>query len=355
VYNKTKDFNPPTSNTGVAIDLKEFQPVELGIDWLAGSFPTTAIGQVCKLIESVFEEKFPEDFFGSRWYAKVYQISKGVRLSTDARADGKTKSYISVSASALSSLTSEQQYNLMSELYHLDFVCSRVDIKLDDYSKTLTPALAYQAIEEGNYTGFQQKVYRRWLESGTLGVKSQTLEVGRRGSSGSGKFVRIYTKWVQTMFDENPVDSNRLEIEFSEKKSSQVFEFLLSVGVDSWTDLMLNLITGAIDFIDRVESTEDGKRFKAPAVCERLSWWQQVIGDVIKIKLSAPRKVVTIAKAFNWIRKQVAPTFAMLCDYLYKVSKDDIPDLDVKAFWFELWSNGSDRYSDNHRALLAQI
>lgn len=354
MYHKTKSISePPCSNTGVTLTPEPFPPIELGIDWIAGTFPTTAIGQARKLLETTFEQNFPEEFFGSQWYAKVYQIPKGVRLSTDPRGDGKTKSYIGISSTALTSLTAQQQYDLMLELQALDFACSRIDIKLDDYSKTLTPTLVYQAIERGNYTGFQQKVYRRWLESGTSNLKSQTLEIGRRGSSGSGKFIRVYTKWVQTMLDETPIDSNRLEIEFTENKSSQVFEFLLTVDISNWAELMLNLVTGAVDFLDRVEDTEYGHIVNPASRCSRLEWWHKVVGDITKIKLSTVRKVTTIAKSFRWVRKQVAPTLAMLFDYISYTSNEEQPDLDVMAFFYELWFNGSERFNDNHKALLA--
>ncbi len=356
MYHKIESVTePPLSNTGVTLTPEPFPQIELGIDWIAGTFPTMVIGEARQLLETTFEQKFPEEFFGARWYGKVYQLLKGVSLSTDARGDGKTKSHINITSTALSALTPQQQHDLMSELQALEFACSRIDIKLDDYSKTLTPTLAYQAIEEGNHTGFQQKVYRRWLESGTSKLKSQTLEIGRRGNRGSGKFIRVYTKWIQTMLDEKPVDSNRLEIEFTENKSLQVFDFLVSVDVDNWAELMLTLITGAVDFIDRVEHTEYGKIINPATGCKRLDWWYQTVGDIAKMKLSTPRKPSSIAKAFQWIRKQVAPTLAMLFDYLCLTSNEEQPDLDVQAFLYELWSEGSERWNDNHRALLAEI
>jgi hypothetical protein len=331
---------------------KPFQPlIELGIDWLAGTLPSSAIAQVRRLLESTFSEKFPDEFFPLRWYQKSWTNSRGVLLGSEPRAEGRTEIYVSVPAAALSVLTSQQQLDMMIGLLSLKFSCSRIDIKLDDFTKTLDPKVAYQAIENGDYTGFQTTVHRKWIESGTSELKSQTLYIGRRGSSGSGKFIRIYTKWIESLTSTNPIDSNRLEIEFSEGKAKQIFDMLTSVTIDLWTEVMLSLITGAIDFLDRSGS------YKAAGRLPRLDWWEAVVGDTTRMRLSTVRKQTTIKKSIEWIRKQVAPTFAMVCDYLIKVSHKDNESKfdDVNDFWWLLWFKGAERMNDHQRALLAQV
>lgn len=356
MYHKTESCaEPPSSNTGVNQTDKPFQPIELGIDWITGSFPTTAIAQARQLLEKTFGEKFPEKFSGSIWYEKVYQLLKGVQLSIGARANGKDKGCISITSKAISILSPKKQRRLMLKLIDLGFSCTRIDTKLDDFTKTITPKLVEEAVEAGNQTGFHRDVWTTWFSSGKAGsAKAKTFQVGKRGSYGSGAFVRCYDKWLESLLSENPIDSIRLEVEFSEQKSKQVFEMLAALDVGDWTELMLNLITGTIDFIDRIKYDEKGGYTRlSPSRCKRLDWWEKVVGDVTKIKLSTIRNVTTIAKSFKWIRKQVAPTLAMLFDYLTYTSKEENPSDDVYAFFFELWFDGGERFSDSHKALLA--
>ena len=110
---------------------------------------------------------------------------------------------------------------------------------------------------------------------------------------------------------------------------------------------MLGIVTGAVDFIDRVRIGEDGFRFIAPVRgCKRLWWWNRLVGNVARIGLSVPKKVVSFEKSFNWMRRQVAPTLAFLTEYLMilsdKVTHQEKLE-DAKMFWLELYGRGFDR------------
>jgi hypothetical protein len=108
---------------------------------------------------------------------------------------------------------------------------------------------------------------------------------------------------------------------------------------------MICFVTGAVDFIDRQSPSRIGKEIKS---CPRLDWWEFVVGDVPRIRLSRPRKEKTIKKAIKWIEKQVLPTLAMVLSYFAKKHGSNMDEI----FW-EAWQRGDSRMSEVHRAILA--
>jgi DNA relaxase NicK len=232
---------------------------------------------------------------------------------------------------------------LICELSLLGFKATRIDVRLDDFTKALTPTLVREAFERYDVTGFNSQTQGEWIASSSRGAPlNETFYIGKRGKSGSGKFVRCYTKWLES---NGQVDSNRFEVEFSQHYAKQLFHLLSTLELSCWVDAMVSFVTGAVDFVDR-QST-DGIR-KDVANCPRLDWWEFVVGDVPRIRLSKPRKEKTIRKAIKWIEKQVLPTMAMVLSYFARKHGSNMEQI----FW-EAWQRGDNRMSDVHRSILA--
>ena len=311
---------------------------EVSIDWLGGSFPGENTPAIKILLEQVTRSPFLDEYSGSRFYAQVYTNFAGAVLQTHPRADHTTRCGLQLSGKVLSKIEPVDQLFLMKELASLGFNCTRIDTCIDDYTKTISPDCVKKAVDSGNQTGFSLAPYTEWRSSGCVGEEvSKTYYVGRRGRYGSGKYIRCYNKYLES---KGEIDSNRFEIEFTDAYSKNAFATLIGFPTSSWAEVMIGLITGAVDFIDRSSSKVVGE-------CVRLDWWSSIVDNVGRIRVSKPRKQKTIKKAIQWIDRQVLPTLAMVIGYHFESIGADIQE----TFW-QMFLRGEKRMSELQHSIL---
>lgn len=337
-----KNIEPPSGNTGVE---SEKLP-EIGVDWLAGTFKGDVFQHVSSLIRGTFQEEFLQEEFSLRWYERARKTPNGIRFAWQPRQGGvvgdRCESHLDICGSALSGLSHLQILRLLKSLQSIGFSCSRIDVKLDDFSKIVTPALAYEAWKNGNVSGFQ---VHKWTTSGRFGEEcGETLSLGRRGSNGSGKYLRIYNKTVQSC---GLIDATRIELEMSDIWAKDAFKNLCSIDENSLEmipQMLAGYISGAVDFIDKSVDPDHASR------CPRLSWWDAIIGEFAKFKASRIYKTQTLEKAKKWLFKQVAPTFAMLMSIMQQLGGTDMRE---ELFW-QLWIEGEKRMNETQKLILMQ-
>jgi hypothetical protein len=336
-------FKPPVSNTGVPVSQSKPQ-VEIGLDWLTGSFPGNRLNDVRVLVEQFMHCKFNPEFYPQGWYRRCYGSPSGAVLCSHPTAPGQTHAGLSLPGGFLASLSSAACHSLVVQLSLLGFRASRIDIRFDDFTKTFTPQDVRNAHSFRNYTGFTSGVYWDWHESGEgLSKKiGQTFYMGRRGDNGCGKHLRAYDKSVQS---KGRIDSNRFEFEFSQNYSRRLFELLSTLDLSCWIEGIVCFVTGAVDFVDRQSTRGIRKDVKN---CPRLDWWEFLVGDVPRIRLSKPRKQKAIKNAITWIEKQVLPTLAMVLNYFARKHGSDMETI----FW-EAYMRGDNRMSEVHKNVLA--
>lgn len=323
---------PPVSNTGVA-------DVEVHIDWLQGSFPLKSLPLVKEVVERETGFPFPDETTGSRWYKTCYTNFAGAYLATEPRVSHSDRCQLTLPASTLAMLSVYKQKLIINALAELGFKCSRIDPCIDDFTKTITPHLIRETVEAGNQKGFSSNPYTQWHSSGeVLAEKSCSYYVGRRGKSGSGKVVRCYTKYLES---KGEIDSVRFEIEMSEEYSRNLFSCLAMSHTALWSTIIVSCITGAVDFVDRSFSS-------CLAECPRLDWWEKIVGDDASIKVSKPRKLKSIKKSINWIKRQVSPTLSIVLDYAVAVGED------VELYFWELYFSGVNRQTEFQKQMLTQ-
>lgn len=336
-------LEPPSSNTGVE---SPERLVELGVDWLAGTFKSDVFQQIQSLVRGTFQQEFLKDEFSMRWYERALCTPQKITFAWQPRQGGvvgqRNECYLSIPGSALAQVSHLHVLRLCKSLQSLAFSCSRLDARLDDYSKTVTPALAYSAWSDGNISGFQ---VHKWTSSGRAGDPSgETLSLGRRGSGGSGKFLRIYDKFIQSAGE---IDATRVELEMSARWSKNAFETICSIDEDSvelLPQILAGYISGAVDFVDKSVDPEHLSR------CPRLDWWEAIVGEFVKFKSSRLLIPQTFERAKKWLVKQVAPTFAMIMSILERGSGTEARD----AFFWDLWLGGETRMNDQQKFILAQ-
>lgn len=328
-----KGFQTPVSNTGVKQTESCF---EVGIDWIAGTCLQSQASELMKFLAQFFRDEFTLGRGGIGFYQQSYRSVLGmvVGMYPYESPQNRQDCYFSIPSSVLSTIHQSRVQVLMRALTKkFSFHYSRLDLKADDYTKTITPELAYNAYERGCVAGFRSY---RWISSGSLktGVGC-TLELGRRGKSGAGKFVRIYNKTVES---KGAIDATRLELELSGERCRQAAGVLVECPPELFAQCILCCISASLDFIERDSS---GRRDRAT----RLPWWSALVDAVEKISLSVSRSPQTIEKMKSWINKQVSPVLATLLS--------SFPTTD--DWWEFFWGavlDGEARMKDRHHAIV---
>jgi hypothetical protein len=223
-------------------------------------------------------------------------------------------------------MTVYQQRNYCRGVKRWGLRCSRIDLAIDDYSKTELPVSEMiQADEDGNGFGYRVS---KFIKSGTHDDKKITQYFGSRES---GCLTRVY----EHEFGDG-TSCNRLEVEFKRAYSQQVFDLFAGKDTeisasnclgDNARDVhaikekedleaqkfISGIVAGVIDFRDRASSGAVNKKKLSAEQCDRLPFWQEFLDKLgEQIVLSVAGVDRTVEKAIRWVDRQVAPTLAAL-------------------------------------------
>lgn len=330
-------INTPPSNTGVKLPEPCQPSIVAGTDWTSCTFPRVHLEEFIRLVECTFKQTLVRQKVGWKFYTESYKTPCGVLLA-DKRLAGETvasEAYLSLPAGCLNLLEPNQQASLFAALHRMGAKCTRLDVRIDDYEKTVTIEEIAQAAKSGNFACFRSF---RIIESGIMGNSRTggTVEFGRRGKNGTGKFFRSYDKGVESG---GKFECIRHELELSGERSANCFAILAQAPSELWPELIGGWIRDAISFVDRSVSDRLGR-------CPLLGWWEQLIGKFNALSLSVERPKTTIEKAKKWLQKQVAPTIAFVCNAIGSSGQD-------WDEWFTLLMDaGEKRMNDFHRSIL---
>lgn len=254
------------------------------------------------------------------------------------------------------SKTAIDQWRLFQGLfYKYKVTCTRIDLAIDDPTYSQIPVAEMEkACAEGFNFGFRN--YGKHA-SGQCGKDlDETLALGSRNS---GKYGRIY---------DHDGECLRHEVEFKRGFAQPVFEKIATMDRDSYdrdgSDVylsderlfsssdnwdinvqktMASIVLGAFDFRDRGTRKEASRAGIRDS--KRLDFYQQYIDtfetNEYRVRLTKPAK--TIEKTLEWIKRQCAPTLAMISEafgrhhfnlWMREIVVNGIPRLDnQKMFW----------------------
>lgn len=331
--------NTPVSNTGVNLT----DTVLAGLDWLSGTFNQANFDEVKQFLETAFADSFVQKEKGIGYYSRSWRSTCGAVLGSHPYGENpRTDAYLSLPASVLGLLPLHEQQKVFAGLCALGVRSSRLDMRIDCYGEEFTLTQVEEAAQAGNFGGFQSF---RCIQSGNgrlarisrgLGV-GRTIEFGRRGKSGSGKFIRIYDKAIESA---GKIDAIRIELELSGERSSDCFSILAQSPVECWGQLIAGWIKDAIKFVDRSVSERVDR-------CPMLPWWEALLGAFERLSLSVHKPEPVLEKVKRWVKKQVAPSLSMVLEYCHRTGED----------WFEwigeIIADGDARLSDKHYALIS--
>jgi hypothetical protein len=216
-----------------------------------------------------------------------------------------------------------------------DLKVHRIDIALDDLKRRFSLDNVEQAAISGDFfdVGFTAVI-----SSGAR--KEKRGKTVYFGSPSSDKRLRVYDKEIESGGAKLGI---RWEVELRRDKANTVFSQLSSSfasGAKHLASLLRNLVVGAVDFRDR-SNDEEKNRDR----CRPLDWWLEFKAAVnaAGVKISVPTVSPMVQKNIDWLRKQVAPSLAVVVGVL---------KIDAEKFVSDLIAEGNRRLSNARRELM---
>jgi hypothetical protein len=342
-------------------------PINLGIHWLRGSVPISRIEDLVRWLNAQFGQHTRHEH-GLWFYDRSLTWANGMRLnyhSTPERAE-LTDGWISLEmpGGALEQIDTLGVAWLMQRLVEFEFRCTRIDLAADDLERVITPRELYATVYEEDLSspyevvtrGPSKKLRRRPLRQDFTGFKVISYQsqcradegcqydcvaFGRRGGSGSGKYLRVYDKWLESGGD---IPAIRWELELSDARAQKVFEQI--VGRDLYEVGMVigTMIASAIDFPVRTAAAGAKNLDRL----DRHAFWQTLLErlgtpDKNALALAVPPK--SVPKAMGYVANQAMGTMQMLSLALGR---------DVFLGWLVRQAANDDRLAMRHRDAAAE-
>ena len=317
-----KKKSTPSSNTGSSLLFSS------RIDWVQGVLKLTSpqLDTLIGEISNIFKDTFAADggyLFSGRSFQHHRVSDRGCRIGwnilicdRDDNSDDSLRHHlgdrnidcwIMIPAKLLNGC--ETTFSLRRFLTMLDnwsFKPTRIDLAIDDYTKSLTWQNFDDARRAGKAYGFKK--------SRIVSSFGDALGDGftyYMGSTGSDKLFRFYDKNVESLGE---TDAYRLEGQFRDDWCKSVWRCLLTSDTDrKFHETIVNCVCTPIDFYD--DST--GEKIS-------LDWWSNFKQSVKAkgINLVCGRVVTSLEKSMEWVEKQVETTLAMIEDFCDRSTTD---------------------------------
>lgn len=305
-------------------------------DWLEftinSSDPDTTILQVLRMVPSEFID-LPKGRYGY----KKQKISGHVAVLYDGSDDMGV--HIVISGQGCREI--EAVYNLLNifdQVALAEGKFTRVDVAVDDKTGKLVP---FDKIKAGIQKGYVRSRWRastefikRNLQDGQ--VIGNTINVGSKKSQ---MFLRIYDKAMEQQgkgIHPDPSGQSwiRMELQIRDDRAEKLQNIILfdnDIG-KIFSEILNNYLT----FLKPSDRDKNKSRW------EVAGWWQKIIVETGKLKLTREPEDKTIADVRNWIDKQIAPSLAALI----LAESGELDDL------MEIIINGKKRLKPKHYKMI---
>jgi hypothetical protein len=280
---------------------------EVGVHWLRISILRRHLPKLLSYLECYFG-KSSKDGRGLWSYDTRYFWPNGASLNFDsdpARSEmwHNGKCTLEIPGQALDVITKTDLHLFLLSLNQFNPTCTRIDVFFDDFRRTINIGGLHGIIKNHDYSGFRKGQVKQGFDSGRL--IHDEVDFGKRGENGSGKYLRIYDKVLESKGEKNCI---RLEIEFTRKRAQIVFDKLSSVvSNEAFATLCGALVAGSIKFIQR----NGDKHISRLTVYD---FWQDILDLLGTVTIRVPVKKTDIQGKYDFIFKQVSPTLALLRD-----------------------------------------
>ena len=200
---------------------------------------------------------------------------------------------------------------------HEKFKFTRIDIAIDDREgKTINFDRFLKESNKHNFSSLWYKwsciMEKRIADGQALG---RTIYYGSKSSQ---IFMRVYDKHLEQQKKQKkkredppePMKENinwtRLEIVFREKRAELAATYLASCNEIG--RLIRGVLKQYIRFLEKPKDSKDQRKRR----WKTASWWDKLIGEVEKIKLTIKPAKKSIEDMKSWVEKQIFPTIAAI-------------------------------------------
>ena len=288
----------------------DIQGVEIGIDWLRVVGSKDQELRALRWMIARFGEAF-EVRKGINFHRERFVWSCGAEMWVGhVGTDGCV---IELRGEIIGAQDGETRVRWLRSLAEAGFRCTRLDIAIDqrDPRGRLTLVSdARAACEAGQLCRFRVwDLYQRTARGALAGY---TVYLGKRGSEGGGRVVRIYDKGLEQAGQGRgrwrAGQWHRWETEFSGEHAARVFG-AIAEDERSVSEIALGAhALGVADFCEVNGRREIARR-------PRLAWFArlvEIVGDLARV--SVPRKAARLASMVGWLRRCVLPTLRGMAD-----------------------------------------
>jgi len=317
----------PTSNTGSFSQNPKNNPkFSSRLDWLQGVFriDSELLPKFIDFLSSTFADTFAPDsgsFFCGRSFGHHRLSDRHARIAWNCVHDF---SYVDSNGDSIGFYFADVFLMLPARflvgcpnfsalrdfilaLASHSFKPTRIDLAIDDYSKSLNWSHFDSAFDDGFAHGFQQVDLRT--------PKSKLKDCGftyYMGSTGSDKMHRFYDKSVES---NGEIDAFRLEGQYKNGWAKSIFQCLLSASNEAeFHQRIVDCVCTPIDFY---QITDDGEKIF-------LDWWVS-FKELVKAgsaSINCGRLKKSIDDSINWVESSVETTLANIECFMSRVGVD---------------------------------
>lgn len=337
---------PPSCKTGVELTQrgtethgKPSSSSSLGIHWLRGTVSVEKKDELRGFLELCFGKSWSREkgFFG---YTHCYRWTCGVSLNyfADERQTFKQTAgliCLDVSGSACEQFTPADMEFFIGCLDQLGFKPTRLDLYFDDYERLIEPYQLQGIIRKGDFGGFRVAGNVQKWKDGFMIHDEATF--GRRGKEGSGKYLRVYDKALESNFQTFAI---RWELELTDSRAKQVWKGLMVDGdLEALARHIGAVIGGSVCFFHR-KKDPNTKRYRL------YRFWEAILKRIGRFRLLLNFTLPSIEKSRQWVEKSVAPTLTAI--------KKAVGDDERFFEWFLNLCDKDHKLRQRHKAAIAE-
>lgn len=298
-----------------------------GVGWLRGTVPNEMRAGVGQFLTMLYGDGEVREFglwFYDRSIAWANGASINYQSTVERLAITKGRVAVELPATALEDFDGVMVRQIMRQLNAYGWQATRVDVSYDDYERLISPRELFKQIYEpslyagkpirADFSGFlriQHKVEHHRVK----GLLHDEVDFGRRGSTGSGKYLRIYDKFLESNGRLNCV---RWELELADERARMAWEAICRVngdmieGVNAGVASVIGSMIGAsVDFKKRTGDKNLDR-------LERYDWWQELLARMGRdpALLRVTREKKKVHKSLEYIVRQCSGTMQMVHEAL---------------------------------------
>lgn len=282
-----------------------------GIHWLRISFDFKSLDSIKAMVCSFFGV-CEICYNGILSYSARYVWSSGVSLCFDEDPELRQKAHrgritLDIPGSSCDELTAPDLLLLLQYAQELGGKATRIDVFYDDYGRRVSLSELRDTIDKSDFSGFRIASKNQTLDrtkKDNNGVTYDAVTFGRRGSKGSGKYLRVYDKNLESKGKENCI---RWEVEFTQRYADEVFNMLAGAlgNLEVFAICCGGLIGGCIKFVHR-----NGD--KNITRLDLYDWWENIEKCLGVLHVRIAKKKNSLTGMIEWTERQVAPTLAVI-------------------------------------------